>query len=290
MILILKIYNIIALHNSNINFDDNDIIIFVKDSIYDKYMSLYYLLAYQLYNCSSIFINDNNILFYDNYQDEVYSELSFSFKFKYIRKIYNFYELLMLLDIKKSDNIILTSFYKTERLYSVGIGRKFNDISVKESYNLFETPNSIIYELSDINKRDLLFNINNITYEPDDNKQLDFKYIDNDIFIIKITFFKKSDKIEFFIKNQRIIIKIDNNYSNRISYMIKIDNCNLEKIEHQKYDIKIMQILINSSLSYNRFLSVLTITSNLVLYNVIGVFFSSISLIINSFPSSLINL
>ena len=75
------------------NVQPTDKIIFVDDTfIASQFMTYYYELCYQLYNCDAIFIDQTQTnIFSDQYKGNVFSQLSFGFKFNKIKNIKEFY-------------------------------------------------------------------------------------------------------------------------------------------------------------------------------------------------------
>jgi hypothetical protein len=122
------ITKILGLYNSGIELTDEDRVIVVDDDwVMNSNMTYYYEYVYQLYNCDGVFINERDIInwdgfvnipqsqiFYDNYQNFVYGWLSFSMKYKFIKKLYDFYNKYVNLDesLWKHDDLLITVFYK----------------------------------------------------------------------------------------------------------------------------------------------------------------------------------
>jgi GR25 family glycosyltransferase involved in LPS biosynthesis len=311
---ILGLYNIISTLGSSA------IIIVVDDDwICRNYLTYYYLLIYQLYQCdcvfidefnlinwnnninNNLFINNINQIFYDNYQSYVFGWLSFSFKQNYIQKLYNFYNKIITYNVNliKHDDLILTLFYKIDKLYACGINIfmfENNRLILDELFALRNEKNSFILRTNlekkylsiynieyniinnrikilnnkkfinkvfinkKINERNLLFNIENIDYDPEkndfENKQLDIKYFNKNIFILTITYFNNNIEKEINVFNNKI--NNENIYSNKISYFIQV-NYDLIKIDHKKYNFKIMQTYNNNEISLFRHYSICTI-------------------------------
>lgn len=127
-----------ALGVLNCDFIKNDDIVIILDDDwnYNKDLVLYYNLAYQLYQSDGVAIAEEKILswvdqkfhhnhefFYDNYINPIYGWLSFSFKFKYIKKLKEFYDEIIKVNnkVKYHDDIILTIFYIKYNLNISGI-------------------------------------------------------------------------------------------------------------------------------------------------------------------------
>ena len=319
---ILGLYNIIS------TIDPSSIIIVVDDDwICQNYLTYYYLLVYQLYQCDCVFIDEFNLIdwnksdynglcicnknqiFYDNYQSYVFGWLSFSFKLDHIKNLYTFYNEIIMHNnnLIKYDNLILTLFYKVNKLYACGINLFMlqNNILTLDNldalrneensniirYNLekkFLSIYNIQYNIDDrikiinnqkfmhkifinknIKKRDLLLNVENIFCDPEkndfENKQLDIKYFNKNIFILTITYFNNIENdIYINIENDNHLLKINNEniYSYKISYFIKV-NYDLKKIDHKNYNFKIMQTYNNNEISLFRQYSICTILNYL---------------------------
>jgi mannosyltransferase OCH1-like enzyme len=313
--------------NDNIKskIDNNDKIIIIDDDWkYNNLLTYYYELCYNLYNCDGIFIDEKNLInwnnnmeiiskkniFYDNYSGFAYGWLSFSFKYKYLSNLNDIYNELLKIDnnIFLHDDLTFTIFYKKFNLYICGINLflPINDIRLLEysdglrlddnSYNmrfnleqkflkiyniLFEVNNSIkIIKNKEynnnfiidnlINERNLLYEINEIEYDPKINNyekyHFDIKYISSNIFLLTITNF--SDKYEDIIFNFKYnninkILKIDKyKYSNKISFFIKT-NFYITYLNHKVREEKIIQTYENNNISRNKFYSICTILNKL---------------------------
>lgn len=311
-------------HLLNLKINDDDIVIIIDDDWQMKpYMTFYYRYMYQLYNCDCVFINeqeiidqpngkfiDNNILFYDNYCNFIYGWLSFSFKFKYVAKLLDFYKANIHLDdwLWKHDDLTITLFYKSQNLYACGMNMYFNNsfvterLSIEENdalriesdtcnkrlnlekkmldlfnypYQLF-APNLCIRPSKNISKkilpcaikkRDYLFNVKNITYDPKYNdfynKQIDFKFLDKNIVAMTITYFNKSNTvINYNIGfNKKQILVDTNEFKKKQTFFLYTDEVFMEKSIIKNY--KIVQTSEEGLVSYNNFLSMNTILSYL---------------------------
>ena len=317
---ILGLYNLLSL------FTDNDMIIIVDDDWRMKNTTSYfYNLTYQLYNCDCIFIDEkyiinwnnnmqllicNEVLF-DNYQNSAFGWLSYSFKYKYILKLYNFYTEIIQQNnaLINHDDLIITLFYKLNKLYACGINLFLNiherlnleDINALKNqneswlfrfnleekmynkYNIEHTllreqmyiknlniNNSDIYIEKNILPRNLLFNIENINYNPEENsfykKHIDIKYFKNNIYILTLTYYDdlyiEDDVIYLNIDNiaLKVYIHFDNTFSNKKTYFIKT-NSDLIKIYHQNYNFNILQTSNENKISINKFYSINSILS-----------------------------
>jgi GR25 family glycosyltransferase involved in LPS biosynthesis len=321
---------LMGLIHTELKLNDEDKIIIIDDDWYfsDK-MTLIYELCYQLYNSDCIFIDErNNIIwdpnyfsymnlikpydiFYNNYQNFVYGWLSFSFKYKCLKNILEFYNEINRLDenLWKHDDLIFTIFYKINKFNASGINMllfesnertdldDFNALrsennswlfrhkleqKVFEKYNfklsLLNKHNYVINNIDNysefkiqnkISKRDLLYNISNIDYEPTknvcDNNHVDFKYINKNLLMITITFFNNItyDYIKFKIGDKKYNIKLNpNNFSSRQTFFINItDNLIINK--HNNFNFNIIQTNKNNLISLNKFNSILTILCNI---------------------------
>lgn len=309
------ITKILGLHNSNIKMNDNDIVIVVDDDwIMNSTMTFYYCLSYQLYNCDCIFIDEKNVLdqknmvylsndgvVYDNYHSYVYGWLSFSFKYKHIKKLYDFYYKYIDLDMDlwKHDDLILTLFYQKENLYACGINLYFNNCiktqrkNIEENHALREEPGEstmrerLVTKMlkkmninlektidrqhhfisSNINERDILYNIRNITYDPElndmNNMHIDLKYLEKNIFILTLSYFSSTKKNNIILKIGKKVINLKvniNSFSKKETFLIKTKEI-LELIPHQKYNFDIVQTSSTNSVSKNKLFSICTILS-----------------------------
>jgi hypothetical protein len=141
---ITKIIGLVNLYNL---IDKNDKIIIVDDDWeFNDTLTYYYDLAYNIYNCEAVFIDEryemknleNGIIseeiFYDNYQNFAYGWLSYSMKFKYVIKLYNYCKNIIKINknIINHDDLIVTLFYRSNKIYSCGINSFFNKIIKKD--------------------------------------------------------------------------------------------------------------------------------------------------------------
>jgi len=263
---ITKIIGLIHLDEYMKNDIKNDFIIILDDDWkYKNTLTYYYKLVYSLYNCDAVFIDERNIInwdnnseiltfneiFYDNYQNFAYGWLSFSIKYKFIEKLYSYYNEIIKIksDIIKHDDLIITLFYKVNKLYACGINIFMNinekleidsidalrcennswefrdnleryflnyyDINYELLRNHLYIVNNNIYDYNividnKISIRNNLFNVGNITYTPELN---DFQNHHLDI--------------KYYNKNIFIltITNFTNNYINNIDNLIlNIDN------------------------------------------------------------------
>jgi hypothetical protein len=165
------ITKILGLYTNNLNINDDDIIISVDDDWnMDEYMTSYYYATYETYNCDCIFIDEKCILnqdkmiylsnayiLYDNYDSFIYGWLSFSLKYKYIKKLYEFYIKYVGSDknLWKHDDLIITLFYKKENLNACGINLYFNNCIKLQRKNI-ESNNALRLQLNEKNIREML--------------------------------------------------------------------------------------------------------------------------------------
>lgn len=297
---------ILGLTTDSINISEDDIIICVDDvSMYHHNMTVIYNLCFQLYNCDCVFIKNNirsnncyeNIIFYDNYQDFVFISLSFAIKYKYVKKLLSFYNKITQLNsnVWKYEDIIIYLFYKIYKLYAVGINCFLHiesEDNKLDNLTLFDGEKSIILSLlashfciseslynayknefiiklpKKISPRYLLFNINEISYDPTINNfhylHIDIKYINNTTFMLTLTHYNENmdDYTNITLNHNEYFastIKLPNNkFSKRCTYFVNID-FPITKINHNNYEFSIMQT--NKSIKINQkcFYSILSI-------------------------------
>ena len=315
-----KIARIIGIMDLDIQFNDNDKIIFIDDNceVFDI-LTYYYELVYNIYNCDAVFIDEiydikyqnkqnininiSNEIFYDNYQNFAYGSLSYSLKYKYIYELNNYYKKLIYNDnnINIYDDLIITLFYKTFNIYSCGININFNkknneskDLNIvrnieyeKKIFDLnnilykqnndtnilqivnSEINNSILNIDDNIPERNILFNIENISYRPDKNNFLhyhyDIKYLNINTFIFTITnFMNKLNDEEIFTFNfdnveNLIKLKITNFFSRKQSFLINLNKAEFKKINHKKYNFNVVQTYNYNKIDLNKFYTISTI-------------------------------
>jgi len=258
---IYKNFNIdnLLLLSSKLNILDNDKIIFINDTyIPDNNFTLIYELCYQLYNCHGITVNNNNdmCIFSDNY-NEINENLSYSIKFEYIK------------DINFDNNQLFQCNEITKKLYMgcihtlLGIS---NDDSIILSNNNIN--NNKIYNInieSLILPRKLLYNVNNIYQNYNHNKHIDIKYYNNNTILLTITYFDNipiEDIITLRIYNYDYNINIKNNNSYKQSYLLSL-NINIDYINHNNYNVDIIQCYKNNNIDINKFYSINTILNNI---------------------------
>jgi GR25 family glycosyltransferase involved in LPS biosynthesis len=182
------ITKIIGLIHSNIQFDDNDIIISVDDDFeMSNTLTYFYGLVHDLYNPDMVGVYETKLinwnfnnptfnkftnLFEDCFNKQIYGWLSFSFKYKYIKKLYMFYNEIIKHDenIWKHDDLIITCFYIVEKLYcccmNIMFHKNFNNNHIGESklsnYFGLKIENNIWSIRTELEKK--IFNIYNIEY------------------------------------------------------------------------------------------------------------------------------
>jgi hypothetical protein len=144
----------------NFKFKKEDIVIILDDDIfYNKYLTTYYALGYQLYNSCGIailntiyeellFKNDiiytlrtkNLELYYDNYNYSLFGCRSYSFKSEYINDIIKMSKILLNNDklLWKHDDILFTYCYKKLNLKMIGMNLySFNQSSLNFKDSLY---------------------------------------------------------------------------------------------------------------------------------------------------------
>ena len=146
---ITKIVGLCNLNLDNYNINNNDKVIIIDDDwTYNKYMTYYYNLCYDLYMCDAIGIDENELInwdtkyfscmkllesvniFYDNYQSYIFGWLTFSMKFKFIHKLKEFYNLSIknTSDIFYHDDLLISMFLKKYKLNVCGINIIFPNV------------------------------------------------------------------------------------------------------------------------------------------------------------------
>jgi hypothetical protein len=282
----------------NNKFNDNDIIIIVDDDlIMNNKMTLYYNLVYQLYQCDCIGIDQNknnswnkNIyeqIFYNNYKEKLYGWLSWSIKFKHLHNIIPYYEECIRLDdnMWKHDDLFFTMFYKKNNLYACGINlflidkytsNDENNALRNDDYqhhyrnNLEQKFNignyDINYIISNIiPKRNLLFNINNITYDLNNNnyqeRHLDIKYINKNVFALTITRYSENNNAneKYILNNNELNLNI---IYDRQTFFIKT-TFELIKEPHIESTYTICQTYDNNNIDSKKLYSICSILSNI---------------------------
>jgi hypothetical protein len=251
------IMKILGLYNFNaFKISKNDIVIVIDDDFELKNsMTYYYTLCYEIYNCECIF-TDHSIctsktetIFQDFYNRGCYGYSTFSFKYRHVKKIYDFYIDNIKLDdnLWKHDDLILTLYYKYKNLYACGINLNFHilpivmnknvknnalhlenqatkmRIDLERKFNsMYKFNNMVNFTISKrIDERKLLYNIKNL--ESNSN----IKYFNNNILIITTC----SNKTTYKINNK--IYNVDHkNSDKKRTFFIKCDQ-NLEYIPHQ---------------------------------------------------------
>jgi len=320
---ITKILGLIDLESK---IEENDIIITVDDDwLFHKTMTYYYLLIHQLYQPQCVFIDQRNILewtnysfvdkksiFQDKYQGSVFGWLSFSMEYKQLPLLKSFYETVIKQDINilKHDDLIITLFYKTYKLYACEISIIFNIPKETEMdkimalrdegdtywfrrnlentfYKLYDIPftnnekgevsinnveitEQIVPIKDNIIERTLLYNIENIRIEPENNDfhniHIDYKYFTSKNILITVSFFRniKEDEkelpVQFYIHDSiyNIILPLSNIYSTKFTFIIEINNI-VSKMEHRDYSFTIFQNYNKNKISLYKLYSICSI-------------------------------
>ena len=251
---ILGLYTLKYNTEIDINIDINDKLIIVDDDWnYKNTLTYYYILCYELYNCDAIFINEkelinwnewwekkefnevNNII-HDNYQGLAFGWLSYSIQYKYINKLFEYYNYIILInnDIINHDDLIISLFYKKFKLNACAL----NLLLLKKKSSILDS----IDPLRNINNSNI-FNIFNKNLE---QKFLDIDNINNDLFDIfsinKKTFYNIKNiefnnnnilDISYFNENILILTLYNNNLGNE--YLLTINNINYKIIINNEY-------------------------------------------------------
>ena len=279
-------------------FNSDDIVICVDDDIlYANLLTYMHTLAYQLYNCDSTAVdstknysvnNAYNDIFYDNYNGKYYGWVSFSFKFKFIELLFEYFNQVIRIDsnIISHDDLIFTTFFHTNNVYICGINLYFSNLTStlveldalknrqgeqikrEQLENKFKTeykkPDTIRID-DEIKERFLLFNVDNYKTNKYDNIHYDVKYYTNNIIIITLTKFNLNDNT-----NEYIYFEIDDfiyqliinpkDIQNKLTLFIKLD----EEVSPQNNKInsntyKILQTFKTNDISLGKFYSISTI-------------------------------
>jgi hypothetical protein len=137
-----------------------------------------------------------------------------------------------------------------------------------------EENNSIVSIDNFIKERNILFNVDNISYDPSKNNFLnyhyDIKYLNDNIFILTIINFNNrfNDK-EYFILNinnveYSIILNINNKFSKKQTFFIRIhNNLKLYKSKHINRNFNIFQTFNTNNIDINKFYTINTILNYL---------------------------
>jgi GR25 family glycosyltransferase involved in LPS biosynthesis len=290
---IIKILGLYNLHKKY-NIDENDkIIVIDSDCNISPKLTLYYELCYEIYNCEFIGVNYNlakkyDDIFFDNLNDMVSSTSSYSIKYKYLNKLYDFAKETS--NIKDSDDLVMTLFYRKEKLYSCGINLNLTnkkldnniEIAKEEYFNKYDLLNNvndnIIFEINNCKARFLLSNILNlntkVTINDMNTKHCSISYFNNNIAMITITSFQTIENNITLLSNNKII-NINNLISyecgNKHTYFIKI-NIKLEIQQTIDFNFNLFQTDKTNLVSRNKFYSISTLLNyipylNYVFYN-----------------------
>lgn len=302
---ITKIMGIVSLNNKIM--DNDIVIFVNDDQLYNSHMNIIYGLCFQLYQSDCVFVAnkiteiDNRFFFYDNYQDFINSSLTYAFKYKYVNELFDFFNENLKIDsnIRKYYDLIVFLFYRTKKLYACGINQylhideilnlskidPFGEDENSEDKKIITEKFLFIYDIftplynnknildnniiipKNIDKRYLLFNTNNVSYEPNENNfhkmHIDIKYLNKNHIIVTLTQFENNSNDNFTITLQvnsyYMILQIPNNkFSRKSSFMVYF-NTNISRIEHENCAINIVQSSSTNNISINKFLSIVTI-------------------------------
>lgn len=279
------------------NLDDDDRIIILADNyFYDKQLTYFYELGYQLYTCDMICINsiklDNNLIFYDDFNYNISYNKSFSVKYKYLKAIEHLYYKILEkhIEIEFNINLLYNIFYKLIKLYTIGINLSFEEsinnlINIEEifsSKNKLELIENIINNNYDLDKlflnkdiyikniilpRTLLFNIKNLENLPIKNdfheKHIDLKFINNNSFFITIFYYNyipEEDFIYLLYNSKQLKINIKP-HSRKQTYIFNNNNLYLKRYQHKNYNFNIIQTYKTNLITKFMFYSLNTILS-----------------------------
>ena len=241
---LLHLNNII---NISDKIDIDDKIIFINDDliINDNFILLYEL-GYQLYNCDAIICNNtNDKLFWDNYDNELLLNNSYSFKYKAIKDLkYNYDDISL--------DKLLYLHYRETKLYVCGLNIFDSDnIQLNISYcNKIQLPSKIL-------PRYLLHNVSNINYCCDN--QIDFKYLNDNLILVTITNIDEYTT-DFTIDDNKILL--NDNMTKKYSLLLST-NKHIEYHDNINYDFNLMQTNKSNILEYNQFYSIMTVLNYL---------------------------
>lgn len=278
-------------------FNSDDIVICVDDDIsYSESLTFYHVLAVQLYNCEStaidetMMIDNKNIytnIFDDNYKGRYYGWLSFSFKFKYIELLVEYFIKFKNKNEKiiGHDDLLFTSFFHLNNVYICGINllladrssplveldalknRQDERIMRNQLENNFLTsyikPQTININ-NEIKERYLLFNVDNYKTNKYDNIHYDVKYYNNQIIIVTLTRFNLNDNT-----NEYIYIEINDyiyqliidpkNIQSKATIFIKLDEKISKVNETNNNKNNILQTFKTNQIDIQKFYSISTI-------------------------------
>lgn len=213
---------IFGLLNLSDKLNQNDKIIFLNNDLkINNYTTYYYDLIYNLYNCDGVFIDKNNIIninkelkyiFYDNYQSYANSDLTFSLKYKFIFDIYKFYQNIILINVKIKDycDLIITLFYKINKLYLCGINLMFN---------ILDNENISQFILKKFTKSKDEYDFEKSIFK---KFKIDFSIIKKNIYLENtLKTYDFNLKIESLIEPRKILFNIENiKFNNQNNYYI----------------------------------------------------------------------
>lgn len=117
----------------NLELNDRDIIISLDDDFeINSKMTYFHLLCYKIYKCDCIFIpetlrGNETQIFYNNYFGSCFGYHTFSFRFKFVKELYTFYNEVIKLDrdLWRHDDLIISIFYKVKNLNACCININF---------------------------------------------------------------------------------------------------------------------------------------------------------------------
>ena len=253
--------SLLGFANLKMKFDNEYIVIFVSDScIMNSKLTFYHNYVYQLYNCDAIGIKNNidmsDIIFYDLYDDIFYKKNSWSIKYKHINDLINYYKNTQ---YKCSDNILYFNYICDKNIYTCGINFNFsthidNLLNKKKIYPIYEK-NIKTDEKTEkyidfcINKRNLIFNTENIIYDPEtniNNKYFNYRHLSVTSVNKNWVLITISALDENIINNESYILNYNkspykiilNTPFKKTTYCFKFKN---ELITHKNYNISIFQ-------------------------------------------------
>ena len=259
----------------------------------------FFELCYQLYNSDGIieYLSPiTNLLYLDNCHTNLnfISNNFFSFQGLLIKQLINFINTDLTNNDLTNNNLtnndltnnnltnndlikiklLFTEWCKNNCLYICGINRSFipnltQPNSTQQNQKITYNPNFIIKKY--ISLRNLLYNVDNITYNPIKNdytyKQIDIKYYNKKTIIVTISNFDKNlnndiyNIIKLLINDKEYEFKLLLPHEAlKYSYIIDLaENITCNKIEHQICDYKILQTSKTNLMVRSKFYSIQTI-------------------------------
>ena len=220
----MNIDNLILL-SEKLNILDTDRIIFINDTFNpcNNLISLYDL-CYQLYNSDGIVINnDNNMcIFSNNYEGYIYENMSYSFKYEFIKDI----------NISELDQIA-TIYNKNLDISCIHLKLGGNILQNNIIFpNIFNRKNKKIKNIQIENEiletinlsNNYLININDYDRK---NKNINIKYYNNNTILITIIYYNDipiNDTINLNINKINYNFEIINTNSSKKSYLLSLYN------------------------------------------------------------------